>query len=103
MPASIGNIATPAVKIDNNTLQVSTTPDAPAPVVQTYDYDFLLSQRTQIIFDANIYLAARQTELDTVNNLISQADALGITSKVMPQPLVDPAQQASPAQPAQGA
>ena len=79
-----------AIKLSNNEIQVTKQPDAPAPIVTTYKYDFLLSQKERIIADANKYLAARQKELDEVLALIAKAEVLGATGAVMPKPLADP-------------
>lgn len=68
-------------KIDDNTIQVIKQAPQPEPVTVNYDYDFLLSQRDAIQKDLDDYTAARQAELDEVNDLISQADALKVVSK----------------------
>ncbi len=76
-----------AIKIDDNTMQVTKVEKAPAVVVINYDYDFLLAQRAKIIADANDYVAKRTVELQDVDDLIAQANALGIVSKIMSEPL----------------
>ena len=68
-------------KLDDNTISVEKViPETME--TQTYDYDFLLSQRDAIQKQADDFAAARQVELDEVNGLISQAEGLGIVSKV---------------------
>lgn len=76
-----------AIKLNENTIQISKQAEAPAPVVKTYTYDFLAAQKARIIEDANNYLAARQKELDEVNALIAQCDGLGISAQAMPSPI----------------
>ena len=76
-----------ATKLTDSSIQVVKQDDAPAPVTQTYDYDFLLSQKAAIIKQANDFLAQRQKELDDIQALLDQADALGVKQAVMPQPL----------------
>jgi hypothetical protein len=78
-----------ATKLSDTQLQVTVQPPTPDPVVSTYDYDFLVSQKAAIIKQANDYLAQRQSELDDVQALIDQADGLGITAAGMPKPLGD--------------
>ena len=76
-----------ATKLTDSSIQVIKQSDAPAPTTQTYDYDFLLSQKSAIIRQANEFLVARKIELDDIQALLDQCDSLGITSAVMPQPL----------------
>ena len=76
-----------AIKISDSVVRIVTQTPAPEPTAQDYNYDELLEQKARIIKDTNSYLEARQKELDYVNSLIAQADALGVTSKVMPEPL----------------
>jgi hypothetical protein len=83
MPALKGT----ATKVSDTKIEVTTQADAPAPIVQSYDYDFLVSQKAQIIKQANDYLAQRQKELDDVQALLDQCDALGVGAAVMPSPL----------------
>ena len=54
-------------KLDASTLKKVSTVEN----ISTYDYDFLLNQKTSI-----------QASLDEVNALIAQADSLGIKPKV---------------------
>lgn len=67
-------------KIDENTIQVEKViPETTE--TNTYDYDFLLSQRDAIQKQADDFAAARQVELDEINGMIDQADSLGIVAK----------------------
>ena len=70
------------IALESGKLQVVKAAPIPTPETQEYDYDFLIKQRADIIADANKYLEARQAELDNVNELIAQAEALGIKSKI---------------------
>jgi hypothetical protein len=70
-----------AEKVDDNTIQITTQPIQLDPVVQTYDYDFLLSQRDAIQAQMDEQMAQRQAELDEVNALIELADEQGIVAK----------------------
>ena len=75
------------IKLSDNQIQVSKQKEAPEPEIVTYDYEFLISQKSRIIADADSYIDARQKELDEVNDLIAQAEALGVTAKEMPKKL----------------
>ena len=77
-------------KVNSSSIQVTKEAVTAEPVTRVYDYSFLLSQRANIIRQANDYLAQRKTELDEVNNLIAQADALGVKEAEMPSPLEAP-------------
>ena len=74
-------------KINDSTIQVTKELAAPDPIISKYDYDFLVSQRSRIIADANNYIDARQAELDEVNEILDKCDTLGIKSKAMPDKL----------------
>jgi len=73
-----------ARKINDMTIEITKQPETPAPVVTTYDYNFLLSQKAAIIKNANDYLLARQKELDEVLELLAKCEELGITGKMPP-------------------
>jgi hypothetical protein len=73
-----------ATKLTNNSISVEKTTE---PIVTTYDYDFLVSQKSAIIKQANDFLSARQSELDDVQALLDQCDQLGVVAREMPQPL----------------
>jgi hypothetical protein len=76
-----------AVKLSDSTFKVITQGPTPAPIEQEYSYDFLIEQKARIIKDANSYVAARQAELDHVNDLLAQAEAIGIGAAIMPEPI----------------
>lgn len=69
-------------KADDYTIQVVEQKPAPPPDMQLYDYSFLLSQKSHIEAD----IAKMQLELDKVNNLIAEADKLGIKIKPIEGP-----------------
>lgn len=73
-------IAVSAVKVDDNTIEVTKQAPIPDPVVQKYDYNFLLTQRDAIQAQKDAFDAARDDELAEVNDLIAQADALGVVA-----------------------
>lgn len=50
-------------------------------VVDTYERSFLESQVGSITEQRDAMIAAKQAELDDVNTLIDQCDALGITTE----------------------
>ena len=60
-------------KVDDSTISVTATKEE----IATYDYDFLISQRDSITKD----ILRNQDELKKVNDLIAQAESLGVTSK----------------------
>ena len=64
-------------KSDDYNIKVITQKPLPSPETQNYDYSFLLSQKQRIIQD----IANMQLELDKVNNLIAEADKLGIKER----------------------
>jgi hypothetical protein len=68
-------------KVDATTLAVE-IPEVVKSVTRTYDMRFLLSQRDAITAQRDAYVAARQTELDEVNKLITEAEKLGIVAEV---------------------
>ena len=77
-------------KVDAQTIQVEKIIPETTETV-SYDYDFLLSQRDAIQKQADTFAAARQAELDEVNNIISQCDSLGIVSKeIVENPAITP-------------
>jgi len=76
-----------AIKNADGKLEVTIQKEAPLAEVKTYDYSFLISQCAAIIKQANDFLAQRQVELDEVQSLLNQCDALGIKELVMPAPL----------------
>jgi hypothetical protein len=76
-----------AIKVSDSKIQITKQQEVPAPIVQEYDYDFLIAQKARIIADANKYLAARQAELDEVNDILAQCEAVGIKAQEMPAPL----------------
>ena len=63
-------------KQDDNTLKVTRAPVA-IPEVKSYDFDFLKSQRAQILVDQ----ARVAKELAAVDALIAQATTLGFAEK----------------------
>jgi len=65
-------------KINSNIISIERTVPQIVETVH-YDYDFLLSQKTKIEAD----LARVQAELDEVNDLLAQADSLGVVSKII--------------------
>jgi hypothetical protein len=67
-------------KIDNNTIQVEKVETKTS--TNEYDYDFLLSQRDAIKKQAKEYATLRQIELDEVEFFISEADKLGVVTKI---------------------
>jgi hypothetical protein len=69
-------------KADDNTLRVTMTPATPDAQTNTMNYDYLQLQKATIIQQWNDFAAARQTELDFVQGLLDQCDALDIVSKV---------------------
>ena len=69
-------------KKDNNTIIVTETEEAKELPAVEHTYEFLLSQRANIIKQANEYAEARKKELAEVDALIVEADKLGITKKV---------------------
>ena len=77
-----------SIKISDNEIQITKQGEAPAPIIISYKYDFLIAQKAKIIADANNYLQARQKELAEVNTLLTECEKLGITAKVIPQPLI---------------
>ena len=71
-----------ATKVDDFTLQVTSTPVTPAPITQTYDRTFLENQLVAIQAQLDAFTQARQAELDEVNALLAQCDTLGIIAPV---------------------
>lgn len=64
-------------KLNDYSIKVTEQKPLPAPDIQTYDYDFLLQQRINITRD----IANMQAELDKVNNLITEAEKLGVSAR----------------------
>lgn len=72
-------------KIDDNTIEVvQTVTSAPVVTTQTYQLDFLLSQRDSIQNSKDDFDALRDAELLNVNNLIDECKKLGIVISVEP-------------------
>ena len=65
------------LKEDDYSIRVTEQKPLPPLESRTYDYSFLLSQKQRIIQD----IANMQLELDKVNNLIAEADKLGIKER----------------------
>lgn len=64
-------------KIDDNTLKV--TKVVPQTTVDlNYDYDMLIGRREEL----NNEISDLQIQLDNIDNLISQADSIGVKSKL---------------------
>ena len=68
-------------KLNDTTLQVTYTPQEPAPIVKTYNLDFLRKQELAILKQRNDYILSRDAELAEVRELITQAETLGIKTQ----------------------
>jgi hypothetical protein len=68
-------------KINDTSIQITTQPVMPDPVVKVYDRTFTENQIIQIQKQLDDYTSARQAELDECNNILSQMDSLGIIAK----------------------
>ena len=80
-------------KIDENTIEITKTIE-PEPIVttQTYQLDFLLSQKISIQKQKDDFDSLRDAELAQVNSLIDECNKLGIVEPTQPDviPTQDP-------------
>lgn len=75
------------IKINDNTIQI-TKESKIEPIITSYDYDFLISQRIRIISDANEYIDSRKKELDEIDEILSKCREIGIVGKTIPDKLI---------------
>ena len=85
-------------KLDDYTLEVTTTPPAPDPVVQTYDRGFLEQQLKDIQKQKDDFDAERDTEIAQVQKLLDLCDQQGVITKPIEQPA--PVEKIVPLEPA---
>ena len=74
-------------KKDEYTLQVEQPKmvEKPSDIeteIRTYDYDFLLNQKEAITKQRNEIIALKEKELAEVENLITEAQKLGIMERI---------------------